>query len=52
MAFAIAGVVGFIAGLGGREINPSDVREMSEIISEVAVTGSVEQETHWIGVRE
>lgn len=45
-------IVGFIAGLGGREITDANVRGMSEIISEVATTGSVAQEVYWIGVRE
>ena len=45
-------VVGFIAGLGGREIKGQNVIQMTDIMREALATGKVEQENHWIGVRE
>ena len=45
-------VVGFIAGLGGREIRGQNVIQMTDIMREALATGKVEQENHWIGVRE
>lgn len=44
-------VVGFICGLGGREVTLDSVTEMSEIIGKVAKTGKIEQNSYWIGVR-
>ena len=44
-------VVGFIAGLGGREVRGQNVIEMTDIIREALATGKLEQEIHWIGVR-
>ncbi len=46
-------VIGFIAGLGGREVTRDSVMEISEMTFAAANDGKVdEQETHWIGVRE
>jgi pyruvate ferredoxin oxidoreductase alpha subunit len=45
-------IIGFVAGLGGREITLRSTREMFEIIEKVAEAGKAEQEIHWIGVRE
>jgi pyruvate ferredoxin oxidoreductase alpha subunit len=45
-------IVGFIAGLGGREITVPSTREMFEITQKVAETGNIDEQVHWIGVRE
>ena len=45
-------VLSFIAGLGGREIRGQNVIQMTDIMREALATGKVEQENHWIGVRE
>ena len=44
-------VVGFICGLGGREVTLPDVNKMSEIISQAA-SGKPQPATQWIGLRE
>jgi pyruvate ferredoxin oxidoreductase alpha subunit len=44
-------VVGFIAGLGGREVTVPDVRKMSDIIF-AAAAGTKQPATTWIGLRE
>jgi pyruvate ferredoxin oxidoreductase alpha subunit len=44
-------VVGFICGLGGREVTLPDVRKMSEIVSQAA-SGKPQPATQWIGLRE
>jgi pyruvate ferredoxin oxidoreductase alpha subunit len=44
-------VVGFIAGLGGREITVPDVKKMTEIVS-AAAAGKTQPATTWIGLRE
>ena len=44
-------IVGFIAGLGGREITLPVTREIFEITQKVAETGIIDQEIQWIGVR-
>ena len=44
-------VVGFICGLGGREVTLPDVRKMSEIVSQAA-SGQPQPATQWIGLRE
>ena len=44
-------VVGFIAGLGGREVRGQNVIEMTDIIREALASGKLEQEINWIGVR-
>jgi pyruvate ferredoxin oxidoreductase alpha subunit len=44
-------VVGFISGLGGREVSLDNVTEMSEILLKTARTGRLEQPNYWIGVR-
>ena len=44
-------VVGFIAGLGGREVTVPDVRRMSEIVT-AAAEGKRQPATQWIGLRE
>jgi len=44
-------VVGFICGLGGREVTVPDVRKMSEKIYEAAA-GKPQPLTQWIGLRE
>ena len=45
-------IIGFVAGLGGREITLRSTREMFDITEKVAEAGKAEQEIHWIGVRE
>ena len=45
-------VIGFVAGLGGREITVPVATEMFEATQEVADTGKVEQPLRWMGVRE
>jgi pyruvate ferredoxin oxidoreductase alpha subunit len=45
-------VVPFIAGLGGREIRVPDVNDIVDIVQMAIDTGQMDQETHWIGVRE
>jgi pyruvate ferredoxin oxidoreductase alpha subunit len=44
-------VVGFIAGLGGREITVPDVRKMAESVYQAA-EGKPQPATQWIGLRE
>ena len=44
-------VLGFICGLGGREVTVPDVRKMSDIIREAA-EGHPQPPTQWIGLRE
>lgn len=45
-------VVGFICGLGGREVTIDDGVKMSEIVYRAAETGRMDEPVHWIGVRE
>jgi pyruvate ferredoxin oxidoreductase alpha subunit len=46
-------LLGFIAGLGGREVTSDNVMEISEMTFAAARDGKVDaQETYWIGVRE
>ncbi len=45
-------VLNFIAGLGGREVLVKDVEHIVDIIQQSIDTGTVDQETTWIGVRE
>ena len=45
-------IIGFVAGLGGREITIRSTREMFEIVQQTAEKGEVDQEVQWIGVRE
>jgi pyruvate ferredoxin oxidoreductase alpha subunit len=44
-------VIGFICGLGGREVTVPDVVKMSDIISQAAA-GKSQPLTQWIGLRE
>lgn len=44
-------VLGFICGLGGREVTLPDVEKMTEIVYEAAA-GKPQPWTQWIGVRE
>jgi pyruvate ferredoxin oxidoreductase alpha subunit len=44
-------VVGFIAGLGGREVTVPDVRRMTDIVYQAA-EGKPQPATQWIGLRE
>jgi pyruvate ferredoxin oxidoreductase alpha subunit len=44
-------LLGFIAGLGGREVTVPDVRKMSEMVQQAAA-GKPQPATTWIGLRE
>jgi pyruvate/2-oxoacid:ferredoxin oxidoreductase alpha subunit len=44
-------IIGFIAGLGGREVTLPDVRKMTENVYKAAA-GEAQPETQWIGLRE
>jgi pyruvate ferredoxin oxidoreductase alpha subunit len=44
-------LVGFIAGLGGREVTVPDVRKMSDMVF-AAAAGKSQPHTNWIGLRE
>jgi len=45
-------IIGFIAGLGGREITIPVTREMYDITQKVAERGEIDEEIHWMGVRK
>ena len=45
-------ILNFIAGLGGREVRVRDVNQITEIGQAAIDTGSIDQETTWIAVRE
>ena len=45
-------MLNFIAGLGGREILVRDVNEIVDLVQTAIDTGTIEQETTWIAVRE
>ena len=45
-------LVGFICGLGGREVTLEDVYKMTDICDAAAKVGRAEQATYWLGVRE
>ena len=44
-------VVGFIGGLGGREVTIPNVREMFDLTRKAAESGKSPTDTVWIGVR-
>ena len=44
-------IIGFIAGLGGREVTVPGVIEMFDEVQKVADTGKIEQRLQWIGLR-
>ncbi len=44
-------VVGFICGLGGREVTVEDVKKMSDVVYKAA-DGKAQPLTQWIGLRE
>ncbi|MCI0369952.1 MAG: pyruvate ferredoxin oxidoreductase [candidate division NC10 bacterium] len=44
-------ILGFICGLGGREVTIPDVVEMVETTVKTAKTGRVDKPTTWVGVR-
>ena len=44
-------VLGFIAGLGGREVTVPDIRRITESVQE-ASKGKSQPLTQWIGLRE
>jgi pyruvate ferredoxin oxidoreductase alpha subunit len=45
-------LVGFICGLGGREVTLEDVYKATEICYAAAKAGRAERGTYWLGVRE
>ncbi len=45
-------LIGFICGLGGREVTLEDVSKATDICYTAAKTGRAEQATHWLGVRD
>ncbi len=45
-------VVGYIAGLGGREVTVPMTTEMFDYTQKVADTGIIEEPLRWIGVRD
>ena len=45
-------IIGFVAGLGGREITIPVTKEMFEVTQKAAEKGKADQEIHWVGVRE
>ena len=45
-------LIGFICGLGGREVTLEDVNKAVGICYSAAHAGRVERPTHWLGVRE
>jgi pyruvate ferredoxin oxidoreductase alpha subunit len=45
-------LVGFICGLGGREVTLEDVYKVTDICAAAAKAGRAEQATYWLGVRE
>ena len=44
-------ILGFICGLGGREVTIPDVIEMMETTAKAAKTGRIDKPTTWVGVR-
>jgi len=44
-------ILGFICGLGGREVTIPDVVEMMETTAKAAKTGRIDKPTTWVGVR-
>jgi len=45
-------IVGYIAGLGGREVTVPMTTEMFDYTQKVADTGIIEEPLRWIGVRD
>ena len=45
-------LIGFICGLGGREVTLEDVNKAVDICYAAANTGRAERATYWLGVRE
>jgi hypothetical protein len=45
-------LIGFICGLGGREVTIENVTEMVQLCEQAAKTGKTEKPTCWLGVRE
>ena len=45
-------IIGFIAGLGGREVTVASATEMFDATQKVADTGEIDEPLRWMGVRE
>lgn len=44
-------ILDFIAGIGGRDVTPKDIRYMAEKVLKTCETGRVEREVEWIQLR-
>lgn len=45
-------MVNYIFGLGGRDYSPKDLRRVFEDLTKIAKTGQVENQVHYLGLRE
>jgi pyruvate ferredoxin oxidoreductase alpha subunit len=45
-------IIGFICGLGGREVTLEDVHKATDLCFAAAAAGRADRATHWLGVRE
>jgi pyruvate ferredoxin oxidoreductase alpha subunit len=45
-------IIGFICGLGGREVTLEDVHKATDLCFAAAAAGRAYRATHWLGVRE
>jgi pyruvate ferredoxin oxidoreductase alpha subunit len=45
-------LLGFIAGIGGRDVTPANLEYMAEKVLKAAKTGTVEQEAEWVQLRK
>jgi pyruvate ferredoxin oxidoreductase alpha subunit len=45
-------LIGFYAGLVGRDVVPSDIRYMADRVLKAAETGKAEKQVEWIGLRK
>ena len=45
-------LMGFICGLGGREVTLEDVYKATDLCFAAASAGRAEPRTYWLGVRE
>ena len=45
-------IINYIYGLGGRDYKPSELRKIFERLNTIAKTGQVENQVHYLGLRE
>ncbi|HLN89661.1 MAG TPA: transketolase C-terminal domain-containing protein, partial [Candidatus Binatia bacterium] len=45
-------MVNYIFGLGGRDSSPGDLRRVFEDLMQIAITGQVDKQVHYLGLRE